>query len=114
MGRTARMTATAIILAVLAGWLILRAIQGKFANRSVIFRFLLDLDIFICALALGTTDMTISSRCGLALRYGRPLALIWLGHILNKISPNHCELAIANDLMRDQTSIDILTGKTPP
>lgn len=93
-------------------WLTVRAVQGQLSDRSILYRILLDLDIFICAIALGSTDMTISSRCGLAIRNGTPLR--HLGRMLNRISKNHCELAIMDDIQRAESAIEVLNGQVRP
>jgi hypothetical protein len=77
------------------------------------FKFLLYLDIFVGSLCARDPDITISSYCGLALRNPNPG--FWqriargLGHTLNFISKNHCEGAIAHDIVRANAAIKILT-----
>jgi hypothetical protein len=58
--------------------------------------------------------MTISSRCGLALRTPNERGLVHdilctLGSLLNRIDPNHCELSIAADIERANKTIVRLT-----
>lgn len=59
--------------------------------------------------------MTISSRCGLALRSSEQRGLVHdllciLGTGLNKIDPNHCEASIAADIERAHAAIKRLTS----
>ena len=55
------------------------------------------------------TPMTISSRCGLALKRGeRTTILALLGRVLNWLNPGppvHCTMAIAADIVRAQQAI---------
>lgn len=98
-----------LILSAALLWLVIRAIRGDLAERSIPYRVLLDLDMFLCALVLGSADMTISSRCGLALRDpSGHIFLRGLGRVLNSLSANHCELAIADDRVRAQRALEIL------
>lgn len=56
-------------------------------------------------------DVTVSSLCGLELR--KPAGnwfLRALGRLLNRVQANHCELAIAADRARAQSTIALLGG----
>lgn len=54
--------------------------------------------------------MTVSSHAGLALRGGERCTLLALiGRALNALFPNHCEDAIAADIVRCNTSLARLT-----
>ena len=79
------------------------------------FKVLIAVDIFACALLLRDSDLTISSDCGLALRAtpDGTQFLCRLGRFLNAISKDHCETAIANDLLAAQQAVERLkpTGK---
>lgn len=102
-----------VILVLLA--LIALAVTGRLGGeKDPLFRFLLYLDIFACALVLGDADMTISARCGLALRANYPdeAWLRGIGRVLNMVSRNHCERAIADDVQRARSAIaTLLDGK---
>lgn len=63
-------------------------------------RLLIYADVFLCAALLGDPDMTISARCGLALRAGRPRALCWIARALNWAFPGHTDSAISSDVRR--------------
>ena len=66
-------------------------------------------DIFACTLLWRDYDVTISSMCGLQLRTASPA--LWarlLGGTLNTLQTNHCELAIAADLQRAKTTLQML------
>lgn len=82
--------------------------------NNYLFKFLLYLDIFVGSLAARDPDVTISALCGLALR--KPQPGFWqgvargLGHALNWIEANHCENAIANDIVRAQQAIAKLSS----
>ena len=68
-------------------------------HRYVI-KILLYLDILFQSLIWRDPGITISARCGIAMRHGNPWGWVILGRILNKIQSNHCELAIQNDRVR--------------
>lgn len=99
----------ALVLLAVFGALVVLAITGRLSERSFTFHFLLYLDMFVCALC-GRPDMTISSSCGLAIRWGWPWYAVALGRGLNTISKNHCENAIADDIARARRALDILLG----
>ena len=55
--------------------------------------------------------MTISSKCGLALRRGETTtALARLGRTLNKLDPGHTDGAIKDDIIRAKAAIKELEG----
>jgi hypothetical protein len=67
------------------------------------------LDVFFACCIWRDYDVTISAWTGLDLR--KPTPQHWsriLGWILNRIQPNHCELAIAADIERAQAALIIL------
>jgi hypothetical protein len=67
------------------------------------------IDIFACTLIWRRYDLTISSMCGLQLRLSKPA--LWarlLGGMLNALQTNHCELAIAADSQRAETTLQML------
>lgn len=65
-------------------------------------------DVFTASIIWDTYGVTVSSRCGLALRRGQTGLLATLGKILNKIQDNHCELAIKADIQRAQDALKFL------
>ena len=74
-----------------------------------------SVDILLASWFWRDYDITISSMCGLELRkraLGRPAKgwLCWLGGVLGKIQTDHCEQAIAADLLRAQQAQGILTS----
>lgn len=74
-----------------------------------IFKVLLYLDVFVCGVIWGDSDVTISSMTGLELR--KPAPQWWaaaLGGVLNRLQPGHCESAIAHDTARAQAAIQLL------
>lgn len=101
------MALVALLLLALA--LIVAAVRGRLGG-GLLFRALLYLDMFVCALLLNDPDCTISSRCGLAIRaHNKPAALAALGHGLNFICKDHCERAIRDDLARARAAIGRLS-----
>lgn len=71
----------------------------------------ISVDIFTASVFWNTENVTVSSLAGLALRRGETTTfLARLGKVLNKIQPNHCELAIASDLNRQVTATALLTS----
>lgn len=70
-------------------------------------------DVFTASILWNSYDVTISSRCGLALRGvgGHPEWMKSLGRLLNKIQANHCELAIQADMQRAKNAIAYLSQK---
>ena len=80
---------------------------GAFHGIAIAVDYLLEMTLFWKQ----ARPMTVSSRCGLALRAGEkttPLALI--GRALNKIDPGHTEAAIAADIARAKSALQILGG----
>jgi hypothetical protein len=82
--------------AALAGWL---------------FRFMIYVDIFWCSVIWGDADVTISSVTGLRMRQPNPpwwARTLYAG--LNRIQPNHCNLAIEGDTIRAIKALQLLGG----
>lgn len=80
-------------------------------QNTYVFKALLYVDIFVCALVWRDADITISSMTGLELRKPKPRR--WarvLGWVLNHLQPGHCEGAIAHDIDRAETALQILKG----
>ena len=76
------------------------------------FKFLLGLDMLGAALLFRDPDVTISSLTGLALR--GPCPPRWaraLGGCLDWLQADHCELAIAHDIMRAYAARQLLGVK---
>jgi hypothetical protein len=71
--------------------------------------FIIALDIDSASLIFTSYDCTISSHCGIALRLNKGRVLMALGRILNHIQPNHCEIAISDDLAKARTAINYLS-----
>lgn len=102
-----------IVLAIFLALIIL-CVSNRISSRCYVFKALLYLDIFACALLLGRADMTISARCGLELRAPTGNWLLrGLGHVLNLLQAHHCELAIADDVARAKQAIEELTDTGP-
>jgi hypothetical protein len=83
-------------------------------SKNYLYKVLLFLDIFICALVFRDPDVTISAEVGLAMERAQPP--LWakiLNGILNTIQPNHCASAITADIRRAQTAIRYLETKQP-
>jgi hypothetical protein len=81
------------------------------------FKILYALDVFVASLLFRDAAITISSYCGLALRYSRPGAFErvkrGLGRCLNFVATDHCEKAIGGDARRAHEALRIL-GFTHP
>lgn len=83
-------------------------------NKNYLYKVLLFIDIFLCAILFRDPDVTISSEAGLAMQRAKPPR--WakvLNWILNKIQTDHCTLAVAADISRAQTAIQYLQTKQP-
>ena len=80
-------------------------------ENTYVFKVLLYIDIFVCALVWRDADITISSMAGLELRkqFPRRWAKV-LGGMLNRLQARHCELAIESDIIRAKNAISILGG----
>ena len=81
-------------------------------QQGYIYKILLFIDMFCCALVFRDPDVTISSETGLAMQRANPPR--WaklLNGILNKIQPGHCQMAIGADIQRAQMAIAYLTAK---
>jgi hypothetical protein len=77
---------------------------------SYVLKVLLYLDQLGEALLWRDSGLTISARCGLALRHPNAHngAWRWLGGVLNWMERGHCEGAIANDGKRAREALRIL------
>jgi hypothetical protein len=78
-------------------------------DNTYVFKSLLYLDMFLCALIWRDADVTISSMTGLELK--RPKPRLWarlLGGALNRIQKDHCQKAIRSDIARAQAALAIL------
>jgi hypothetical protein len=78
-------------------------------TKGYLYKVLLYLDIFVCALVFRDADCTISAETGLALK--RPQPPLWakvLGAVLNFIRPGHTAAAIEDDIARAQAAISYL------
>lgn len=78
-------------------------------HKTYLFRVLLFLDMFAAALIFRDADVTISSMTGLELKKPEPAR--WaklLGGLLNHLQPNHCEMAITDDVARAKQAITLL------
>ena len=87
---------------------------GAFAKAtSWSHRFAVAVDILTASIVWSTYDVTISSRCGWALRVPTRwnFLLCWLGVILNHVEKNHCELAIQADRDRALLALAFLGGE---
>lgn len=72
-------------------------------------------DILTASVFWNVEDVTVSSLCGLAIRKGLTTSFLGrLGWVLNKISKNHCELAIAADLDRMSKGTALLNSAHSP
>jgi len=78
-------------------------------EQTWVFKVILAVDIFLCAVLFRDFDVTISSMTGLEIRKSKPA--LWakcLGTILNTIQKNHTEMAIASDRQRAQEALRLL------
>lgn len=77
---------------------------------SKLIKLAIAVDILFASFLWDKPDVTISSLCGLALRANPKVRTFngYLGRILNKIQPNHCELAIQFDIQRAQDILKVL------
>jgi hypothetical protein len=83
-------------------------------RKNYLYKVLLFVDIFFCALIFRDPDVTISAEVGLAMERAKPP--VWaqiLNWVLNKIQANHCATAILDDIARAQTAIEYLKLKQP-
>jgi len=70
-----------------------------------------SVDIFLASIFWNKPDVTISSLCGLALRKDPNVRSFegYLGRMLNRIQKDHCEHAIASDIIRAQGILKVLS-----
>lgn len=95
-----------IVIAVLT----VLCVTNRIASKTYVFKVLLYLDMFVSALIWRNPDITISSQTGLALQtLAPPKWATVLGWVLDKLQPNHCQLAIADDLTRAQAAVATLS-----
>jgi hypothetical protein len=83
-------------------------------GKNYLYKVLLFLDIFVCALLFRDPDVTISAETGLAMQRAKPP--IWakaLSWFLDKIQAGHCAKAINDDILRAQTAIKYLQTRQP-
>lgn len=78
--------------------------------KGYVFKTMMYVDILGQSMIWRDPGLTISARCGLALRKGYPWAWCALGKVLNRIVSNHCEKAIQHDIERAEKAIRILRG----
>jgi len=76
--------------------------------KGYVFKVLLYIDILIQSLIWRDANITISARCGIALKRGYPWGWVKLGKILNFISKDHCEKSIHYDIKRAEETMKIL------
>jgi hypothetical protein len=82
--------------------------------KNYLYKVLLFLDIFICALLFRDPDVTISAETGLRMqRATPPLWAKLLNGFLNFLHKGHCAQAINDDILRAQTAIKYLQTKQP-
>ena len=68
-----------------------------------------SVDILACSWIWRDYDITISSMCGLELRKAAPARWArWLGGVLNWLQKEHCEMAIASDMLRCMQALKVL------
>jgi hypothetical protein len=82
------------------------------SRKDYVYKVLLFLDLFVCALVFRDPDVTISSETGLAMNRAKPP--LWarlLNGALNLVQSGHCQKAIAADILRAQTAIAYLSAK---
>ena len=83
-------------------------------NKNYLYKVLLFLDIFICALVFRDPDITISAETGLAMqRTQPPLWALLLNEFLDLIRKGHCAQAITDDIERAQIAIRYLKTRQP-
>jgi hypothetical protein len=83
-------------------------------GHTFAFKALFYFDQFVAALLWRQPGLTISSKCGLAMRHTEPglsnRAKRWLGRILNWIDTDHCEKAIVTDIRHAHAALRTLYG----
>jgi hypothetical protein len=83
-------------------------------RKNYVYKVLLFIDIFLCAILFRDPDCTISAETGLAMQRAKPPR--WakmLNGFLNTIQKDHCALSIGDDIARAQTAIQYLNTKQP-
>jgi hypothetical protein len=83
-------------------------------KKTYIYKILLFIDIFLCAIVFRDPDVTISAETGLAMQRANPP---WwakrLNQFLNFFHKGHCAQAIDDDIVRAETAIAYLKTKQP-
>lgn len=93
--------------------LVLLCITGRIKSGTWVQKAMLGIDMFVCLLIWGRFDVTISSRCGLALEQSQDSLWADLGDVLNWISPGHCTQAIVGDIERADAALLVLGTNAP-
>lgn len=75
-------------------------------TKNYLYKILLFLDIFVCALVFRDPDVTVSAETGLAMqRANPPLWAKLLNGFLDLIRKGHCAKAVTDDIERAQIAI---------
>lgn len=78
-------------------------------SKNYLYKILLFIDIFSCAVIFRDPDVTLSAEVGLAMERAKPpLWAIIINWTLNKIQAHHCASAITDDIRRAQIAIKYL------
>ena len=98
-----------IVAGVLFVVLVILVITNRIAGKTYVGKALLAFDYFVSVLWSRDFDLTISTQCGLYWKRGNP-PMFWriLHRGLNALQPGHCEEAMAGDLKRAQTAIQLV------
>jgi hypothetical protein len=83
-------------------------------GKTYVYKVMLFVDIFLCAILFRDPDITISAETGLAMQRAKPPT--WarlLNHFLNFFHKGHCAQAIDDDVLRAQMAIIYLRTKQP-
>lgn len=78
-------------------------------RQGYVYKVLLFIDLFACALLFRDPDVTISAETGLAMQRAKPP--LWaraLNAFLNAIQKDHCANAVLDDIARAETAIAYL------
>jgi hypothetical protein len=76
--------------------------------KGYLFQIFLYLDILAQSLISRDPGLTISSRCGLALRNGFSWGWYQLGLLIETVAPGHCEESIRYDRERAEKVLELL------
>jgi hypothetical protein len=81
-------------------------------DRTYVYKVMLFVDIFLCAILFRDPCVTISAETGLAMQRAKPP---WwakrLNQFLNLFHKGHCAQAILDDITRAETAITYLSTK---